>query len=93
MENITSPFIKSRCIISAEVIPVEVFVIFVQYNQSEFTVYQVVKLLDKTHRIRLDDKSMRRICNKLVDAGKLKKECRPNRNLQLTNYYKFEKFN
>ncbi len=86
-----SPGMKALPVISA-CTPVEIFIIFVLYNQSELTVHQVEKIFDAMHKITLKYTTVRKVCNDLVAAGKLKRDHRLNKNRQFTYYYSFNKF-
>jgi hypothetical protein len=92
-ESTTLPSSKNRYIISSACIPVEVFIIFVIHNGSEFTVVDIAKMFLSIHKIVIRYDTARRICNELTLAGKLTKNIKYNRYRQQTNYYTFNKFN
>lgn len=76
--------------ISSTVIPVEVFIIFVVYNQQSFTVNDLKNLFFTSHKIDLSFTRMQQIIKDLVAAGKLKVHQAPNKQNHIVNYYSFK---
>lgn len=77
-------------ILSSTIIPVEVFVIFVIYNQQSFTINDLIKLFDVNHKIKLPFLRMQQISEGLVNAGKVRVHKAKNKQNHLVKYYSFK---
>lgn len=71
-------------------IPVEIFIIFLVKNKTNFTVNQVIEEFFTKHKIEITYNRMNQILNDFVDSGKLSKEIKPNGiKGKETSYYSF----
>ncbi len=77
--------------ISAPVIPVKIFVLFLVDSNREWTARQVIREFEKKHRMTLSPERVRQVLNDLVRSENLVKEVRVNNFQQKCGYYKFLK--
>ena len=88
-ENTRTSF-EAKQILTSTIIPVEVFVIFIGFNQESFTVNQVISLFEQRHKIKLSFSRAQQILQDLVSAHKLKTHQALNKKNHLVNYYTFK---
>lgn len=77
-------------IVSNSIVPVEVFIFFMIYNQDNYTVTDLIKLFDNKHKIKLPFDRMQQILQDLCAAGKLKIHRDKNKLNHIVNYYSFK---
>lgn len=80
-----------KCLTALQ-IPVEIFIIFLIQNKNNFTVIDVINMMENKHKVRLTFNRMNQILNDFVMAEKISKELKPNgKKGKPTYYYTFKK--
>jgi hypothetical protein len=73
-------------------VPVEVFIIFLVRNKTEFTVSDMCREFESKYKIDIKYNRMNQILNDFVESGKIAKTIKPNGSKgKPTAYYTFIK--
>lgn len=76
-------------IITASIVPVEVFILFITNMHQSFTITDLICLFETRHKIKLSFARMQQIANDLVLAGKIKSRKELNKKNIQTTFYSF----
>ncbi len=77
--------------LSSHEIPVEIILIFIVNNREEFTVVDIIHLVEHRYKIELTYNRVKQILNSFVQRGRLSKEVKTGKKNKQTTFYTFQK--